>query len=297
VFSWNPADYITSEVVPDDTVAITKHNNQIAVFGYDSIEFLYDNGANQITGTPFARNQNIAHLVGCYVPHSIKSDLGVTYFLGVEQGGGDALYKITGFNIEKVSSGWADRILNSLPLGSSYSSLATIGGHTYYIVSTSTTALVYDILEKAWYIWASNLTNDVPYAYKYIISDTAGNAYGLGLSSTLGGVFALLGLSYTTDGGTGFKWEVITTPVISDFKRIFYDRLTINADNTSATATVKWTDNDYTTWSSGQSVTLGTRPVLHRLGASRKRAFSISGSSSHSVRIHGLELDYSEGAL
>ena len=100
--SWNPMDFIESEMFADPVTALARQNNQVVAFGAYGTEFFFDNGANQKTGTPLARNQNTFLQVGCPAPFAIGQSEQNCFFIGESQTGGRAVWKLDGFTATKV---------------------------------------------------------------------------------------------------------------------------------------------------------------------------------------------------
>lgn len=327
-FSWNPADYITSEMFPDDIVALARQNNQIVAFGEYGTEFFYDNGINQLTGTPLARNANTFLQVGTPSAFSIGQSEQNCFFIGVSRTGGRAVWKLDGFNPVEISTPSVERILDEegSTIVSAAGYLVRLAGHFFYVLCLSTRTLVYDIDLNFWHEWTtttqssfdsgqingddlntlalnsggiSSIFNTTDFVWRHV-TDTCScaNTGELYLLHKSNGTIGKFSVETYTDINSIIRCE-INTPII-DFgntNRKFLQRITMVGDITSDVVFVKWSDNDYQTWSSLKHLSMSNRPVLFSLGSFRRRAFNIYYTDNAPLRINGIDFVYSESDL
>ena len=327
-FSWNPSDYITSEMFPDNIVALARQNNQIVAFGEYGTEFFYDNGANQATGTPFARNQNTFLQIGTPSPYAIGQSEQSCFFVGVSRTGGRAIWKLDGFSPKEVSTPAIERVLDEegATIVSATSYLVRLAGHFFYVLCLSTRTLVYDIDLDLWHEWTTTTQSTL----------TQGQINGNSLNTLVinggssSGVFSTTEFvwRYATDtcscantgevyllhdsNGTISKFDVdkytdvdniirceINTPLLDfdSYVRKFLHRITILGDLATNVIFVKWSDDDYQSWSSLKYLSMSNRPVLHRLGSFRRRAFNVYYTDNSPLRLNGIEFQYSESDM
>ena len=327
VDSWNPADFITSEMFPDDIKTLARQNNQVVAFGEYGTEFFYDNGANQITGSPLARNQNTFLQIGTPAPNCIGQSEQHCLFIGVSLTGGRTLWKLDGFNATRVGTPAIDRILTEEGTNITNSSgfLIRTAGHFFFVICLTSRTLVYDVELDLWHEWTS--TTQSRYNTSQIdgtaIDDLAINDNGVEtIFTTTAFVWqhatdtcscannGKLYVLHESDGRVAYfdqaiyqdtdqiiRCEVNTSIIdFGSFKRKFLHRLTVLGDQASNIIFLKWTDDDYQTWSNLKSLSIADRPVFHRLGSFRRRAFNIYYTDNSPLRLDGLEFIYSEGA-
>jgi hypothetical protein len=75
-------------------------------------------------------------------------------------------------------------------------------------------------------------------------------------------------------------------------------RLVVWADRPSVSAplTLQWSDDDYSTFTSGLTLNLADElPTVRRLGRFRRRAFKLTFTQNLPFRIKGLEVDINMG--
>lgn len=327
-FSWNPADYITSEMFPDNLVALARQNNQIVAFGEYGTEFFYDNGANQPTGTPLARNANTFLQVGTPSAFSIGQSEQNCFFIGVSRTGGRAVWKLDGFNPVEISTPSIERILDEegVTIVDATGYLARLAGHFFYVLCLSTRTLVYDIDLGLWHEWTtttqsafdsgqingddlntlvingggvSGIFNTTDFVWRYA-TDTCScaNTGELYLLHKSNGTIGKFDVDAYTDINSIIRCE-INTPIL-DFgstNRKFLQRITMVGDLATNVLFVKWSDDDYQTWSNLKYLSMSNRPVLFRLGSFRRRAFNIYYTDNSPLRINGIDFVYSESDL
>jgi len=326
VDSWNPADFVTSEMFPDDIKVLARQNNQVVAFGEYGTEFFFDNGANQATGTPLARNQNTFLQVGTPAPYCIGQSEQHCFFIGVSLTGGRTVWKLDGFNAASVGTPAIDRVLTEEGTNISNSSgyLLRIAGHFFFVICLTSRTLVYDIDLNLWHEWTSTTQNrfntsqingedlnvlainDNGTASIFVTTgfvwrhgtDTCscannGKLYVLHESD---GRVAYFDQAVYQDTGQIIRAEVNTSIIdFGNFKRKFLHRVTVLGDQASNIIFLKWTDDDYQTWSNLKSLSIANRPVFHRLGSFRRRAFNVYYTDNSPLRLDGLEFIYSEG--
>jgi len=102
-----------------------------------------------------------------------------------------------------------------------------------------------------------------------------------------------------TDDGTVITTEIYTTKF--DFETMnlkSMQSLNIISDllDSGYTIQVRWSDDDYLTWSSGRSIDLTDGfPATQQLGSFRRRAFRIRHADNKPLRLEALEVTYDTG--
>lgn len=323
-FSWNPSNFITSELFPDDVKSLARQNNQIVAFGETGTEFFYNNGANQTTGTPLARNQGAFLQMGSCSPYAIGQNEKNCFFISQSQSGGRAVWKLDGFTPTKVSTAAIERVLDyeDTVINNATGYIIRLAGHFFFVICLTTRTLVYDLDENVWHEWSSSKQNTITSSqldgsaidtiavnanantdedffntteWKWTFASDIGDGtvYVLNKSS---GEIAQFSLYASMDIDQIIRCEV-NTPVLDfgSYKRKFIHRLAIVSDLATNNIFVKWSDDDYQSWSSVKIINMENRPVLHRLGQFRRRAFNIYYTDNYPLRLEGLEFIVSEG--
>ena len=102
-------DFVSAERDGDTIVAIVKHHDHIVALGVNSTEFFYHDDNPGATGSPLRRRQDIYYNIGLLDMAAFDSANDVIYFLGFGDKEGVGLYRITNFQLEKISDARFDR--------------------------------------------------------------------------------------------------------------------------------------------------------------------------------------------
>jgi len=296
--SWNSGEFISAEMFPDHVVALCRQNNQVVALGESSTEFFYD--ATNASGSPLTRNDSTAIQMGCAFPSALYQNEQSYIYVGQSDSGGRAIWQVTGFQPKKISDEFIDRILDAEtdPTNCVGFGLRTMG-HLFFLVSLPTLnrTFVYDVDEKLWHEWSSNVaSNHTMFDCSYMTDNHLGAAYLL--HNTSGAIYKLDPTTYT-DNGTAILCEITTNKYDMDtYKRKFMSCVLPVADSSPIGnyLTVRWSDDDYQTWSAQKTITLTDDfPSFARLGSFRRRAFNIRHSQPYALRLESLQVFYYEG--
>lgn len=322
-YGWSASNYITSELFPDEVTALARQNNQVVAFGQTGTEFFFDNGANQPTGTPLAKTSSAFLQMGSCAPFAIGQNERYCFFISQSQTGGRAVWRLDGFQPTKVSDEAIGRVLDAEgdDIIDATAYLLRLVGHFFYTICLKNRTLVYDIEENVWHEWTSTTQqtvtdsqingstldtkaingngiantgyNTTAWVWRYATDIGNGDVYFLHQES---GDIAKFNRTSYKDVGQIIRCEV-QTPIIDfgSYKRKFIHRLNIISDLAQNDVFVRWSDNDYQTWSLPKVINMESRPTLHRLGATRRRAFNIYYTDNYPLRIEGFEFIVEEG--
>ena len=296
VTTWDALNVIVAQVEPDAGVAIAKQLIYVVAFKQWTTEFFYD--AGQPVGSPLLPVQNAKIPMGTNSPFSIQSIDDVLYFQGISRESGTGIYVIAGLRLNKISTPAVDKYLEVYPVSGSWS--LRVFGHTYYVAKTNSgSSLVYDITQGAWYFW-----NESIYA-----TTVASNGPTIFMqASTTGSVFFYMSASVYFDQyslGAGFTKVPITCDAVTpNFDAGVRTRKTLTkmhicADqNSGGTLQIRWTDDDYKTWTPWSSVNLQQEPPqFTNLGTFRRRAFQFRHASPTPFRMRAADLSLLLGTL
>lgn len=322
-YGWSASNYITSELFPDEITALARQNNQVVAFGQTGTEFFFDNGANQPTGTPLAKTASAFLQMGSCAPFAIGQNERFCFFISQSQSGGRAAWQLDGFQPVKISDEAIGRALDAE--GSNITNatgyLLRLVGHFFYVICLTSRTLVYDIEEKKWHEWTSTqllnvtesqingtvinkfeingsavgntLYNTTAWAWKFASDIGDGEVYFL--HTTNGDIVKSDPTSYK-DAGQIIRCEIQTPSIdFGSYKRKFIHRLTVVGDLATSYLFLRWSDDDYRTWSDAKPLDMNKRPVMHRLGVTRRRAFNIYYTDDYPLRIEGFDLIVEEG--
>lgn len=294
---WAAESYLSAEMFPDVVVALARQNNQVVVFGHNSIEFFYD--AANASGSPLTRNDSTTIQMGTCAPYGIYQNEQYCAYIAQSDSGGRAVWFIEGFQPKKVSDEYIERILDA---ETDISNCRAYGlrtkGHLFYVINLVglKRTLVYDRDEKLWHEWGSNVAGvNEDFGFNCLADKSDGAVYMLHKSN---GTLQRLDPNAYTDNGTPILVELVTNRYDMDsYLRKFLFCVRIVSDRyVNNSITLYWSDDDYQTWSNGKVINLSDNyPAFQRLGQFRRRAFKITHSSDNPLRLESLECVYAEG--
>jgi Phage stabilisation protein len=289
-YSWNPINYIVAEQFPDNLRALARQNNMLVAFGDDSTEFFYD--AGNVAGSPLARNTSYTLQVGIAAPDAIYQNEKFCLFIGQSQSGGRAAWLLDGFVPKKVSDEYIERILDAN--GTNIINATGYGlrtnGHLFYIINLVNSdgetekTLVYDLEERMWHEWSG--VNCVA-----MTDDESGKAI---LQHATNGKLYYLDPDIGTDDGENILMEVFTTKYDFDtmnIKGMHSINIVSDRVGTDTTIDIRWSDDDYRTWSDWRTLNFNPRAYFCGMGSFRRRAFNIQYSGGLPARFESLEFD------
>lgn len=292
---WSASNFIAAEMWPDTSTALARQNNQVVVFGQESIEFMYDAATSD---SPLARNDGAGVEIGLAGADTVFQDEKQFIFVGQSGLGGRAVWRVEGFQPKKISYEGIERILEAE--GSSITSAKAFGvrsqGHYFYVLNLTSKTLVYDIDENMWHEWSTySGGTHTKFTYSYATDDQSGKAI---LQHNTTGKTYKLDPSVYQDGGVSILSEFWTSRLdFGNINRKFMYSLNLVGDTTTASSTIefRWSDDDYKTWSNWKSIDLVTRPYFMKLGYFRRRAFNFKHSDNTPLRLEALEFDMNIG--
>jgi len=269
----------------------------LVVFGEDSTEFFYDNA--NATGSPLSRNTSYTLQAGIAAPNAIFSQERFCVFIGQSATGGRAVWMLDGFTPKKVSDEYIEKIIDAeaASISSATGYVLRTNGHFFYVLNLTSQSrtLVYDLEERMWHEWSSNSSSThTIFNGIYATDKTNGTSFIQG--RTDGKIYVLDPAIYQ-DNSVNILAEVVTTKY--DFEtmaRKFMTSLNVVCDLISGgTLTIRWSDDDFTTWSSWKTLSLTSRPFFARLGSFRRRAFNILFTGNNPFRVEALETEVTLG--
>jgi hypothetical protein len=133
-------------------------------------------------------------------------------------------------------------------------------------------------------------------SYFNMASYTSGAGFDLVQDSTTGSIYAVDSNTYQ-DNGVPIKFRVRTTKFDGGGNKTkHFSMAEIIGDKVNATMYLRYSNDDYQTWSSYRPVDLSLqRSRLNRLGRGRRRAFDMINYDNQPIRVESLELTLDEG--
>lgn len=190
--TWNTNNFLGAEVYIDKVAFIAKHKNHLVVVGTRGTEFFYDAAVE--LGSPLARQETYSQAIGG-LPNSgqgpgytqIEDDI---YFYGKGADNLVGVYRIQDFKVEKVSTPYIDRILNTITTNvpSKLKRVIFSNRPMIYMQNISPDIdLVFDPLTQIWWeldqtadggtlAYVSNMVGDMHYAQGWITGNSVDRA-------------------------------------------------------------------------------------------------------------------------
>lgn len=298
---WTAGDFITAEMFPDPVVSLIRQTNYIVAVGSNTIEYFYN--AATFPGTPLARNSAAQHQIGTVSPESTIVAEEQVMMLGQTQLGGRSIWVIDGFKPVEIG---VEEIRTSLDAEGTNITNAKMFcvrsmGHRFLAVQLTNRTWVFDFEEKLWHEWRDySLTNK--FICDYVTDHPSGSAHMQ--DRTTGFIY-----KFTDNTAVDATGVATTSPItiqatsekidFGTMDRKFGSKFTLMCDiptDTSVTASLEWSDDDYQTWTTPRSIVLNTTmPSITQLGMFRRRAFRLTYSQAFPLRIELAKFDVNIG--
>lgn len=305
--AWTANSYLTMQSYPDGGVGVARYRNLLVGFGTRSIEFFQNTG--NATGSPLTVIPSATRRVGAYaLPGNQITILTVgdnVYWIGVNADSGrKGIYRLNGYDPQKISSPYIDKILND---AASFGQIITIYGsfqmhgmgHVAFGAGAGTSLMYcYCIDADFWWIYDSPTTK-APTAIASTVTNTADAVTKFNINGSTK-TFTGAGTTFTDDGAA-YTQTVQTEPIdMGTLKSKTWDRLRIVGDTqASGTLSISWSDDDFANFSTPVTIDLTSWDAMGDgitgLGASRRRIWKITHSANTPNRLTDIELDYTVG--
>lgn len=299
---WDPGDTAEKEGYSDNIARVYCTNEQLWLFGFDTIEVWQDTGAL----FPFQRIQGALMSIGCTAPYSVASALGILFWLW-----NGSVYYSPSLTPQRVSDYGVEVAIRS------YGNVAdaegwcyTSGGHIFYVLTFPSVkkTWVYDLSLQAWHERAY-WQNGEWQQYRGRVYAKAFNMDLVG-DPISGTIYQMDPKTYCDAGGTELRRQRICPYIQQEEKMIRHDRLTVDADTGVGLSVaagqpgydpqmvMRYSDDRGKTWSYERQASMGmigqekTRIIYKNNGSSRLgRAYEIVVSDPVPVTINGAYLE------
>ena len=294
--TWPALNYVSAWLESDAPVALHKHLSYILAIKEYYTQVFYD--AGNAVGSPLSPVPGAKINFGCIHGRTVAECGGDVMWVARTREGGITVILVSALKAMPVSTPPVERLLQAADYsGNVYSWSAKVDGHRFYGVTVvnSNLTLVYDITSRLWYQWTDPSGNYLPYAASTI--DT--NNQVVFQHESDGDLYHLQITNYQDEGVT-FPVDIYTpnwTGGTRNWKTL--SRLTIVGDQAAAsTAQLRFSDDDYQTWTDAGSVDLSIDdPFWEGLGSFKKRAFRLTHNANAPFRVESLEPIVSVGGI
>jgi len=280
-FDWPPENTSNAESWSDDGMFLCRHNNYLLAIGAKSMEFFY-NAANT-EGSAFSRVDGAMQRIGAAHKRVCGELRGTVSFFSYPS----AIYMVVETKPKRISTPAIERMLAGATLTDAWVYGHEMDGHSFYtfIFPTSNLSFTYDASSESWHqlketsgayfkiinavellgvVYGQHLTDG--YVYKFSGSQDNGSNYGV--------------LARTSYGDMGFP------------ERKRCRSLALHGDlQTGETLSIRYSDDDYTTWSTARSVTVSARGKPFAFGQFTRRAWEISYTGAYDLRLFDVDID------
>lgn len=328
--SWNALNFITAARDPDGGIYLAKHHDNLVAMGPATLEFFYD--AGNATGSPLSRRQDVTYNIGNGLAESTWEIGDRLYWVGVDAAGALEVYTLENFSPRKISVPTLDSMITQAVVKDNYTIIGSgfsAAGHDYYIMTfittpsdiTPETTLIYDDTVGLWYIWLTTI-NDITQLplVNWTKRDGVTTQFGQGqlsngdlisLNDNLNPQDTLLASLYVVDDYVvdGYVQSAAAdgTPIALTSRTGMFDggtnkykypesiRFVGDKTPSSQTLTLKWADENNSSFNTGRSQDMSINSKEHRLGRFQRRNHQIEYSGTDDIWIEGLELPLEVG--
>lgn len=292
--SWPALNFIGADATLGVGIGLARHLNYIIAFYAQGTQFYYD--AALSPGLPLAPVGNASWTTGCATGDSVVEIADMTNFIGRNAQHGRTVQQYTGLQMAQISNPYIEKILNRSTLVGVKAFGIKTAGHTFYLLTMPdiSTTLCYDLLMSEWYVWSSVVGGNEQYfvGAHYVTDGTNDLLQDL----TTGSVLKLDPTAYADASGPLSMRCVTPQYDWGSMKRKRFSAGSLIADTQSTTVQLRYSDDDYQTFSAYRTVDLSTvRKQLQRMGSSRRRAWELLHTDNAPCRVREFLLDMTVG--
>lgn len=294
-YSWSALDFASAEAYPDPIVGLARQNNFVVAFGTQSTEFFYNYArASQLTdfNSPLDRYESFVIQSGALSSDALLQAERSLLFIGDSLLGGHAIWRIDGSNAKEISTEYIEKFIDLETSASRITGYGMrIAGHMLFVMNlpTANKTFVYDLEENMWTEWQHN-GNKMPFNYFCDVDGTI-----LLQHENNGKIYKFDSLVYQDfDAPITCRLRLAKQDFETDNYKFFH-QITIIGDKPGGADVVRWSDDDYTTWSNDHSLPITDRPYYMRSGKARRRAWELEYTHNSHRRLEAIEITYSIG--
>lgn len=310
--TWSSTNVINAWGTPGQAVALRSYLNEILAFKTYSVEVFYD--AGNTVGSPLLPVQQVNIKWGLLNGDTIQKIDDQIFWIGQSQTGEIAAIGMAGFVPQVISNESINRILGNAQYGASGSCSFSMGGDKFYGVTVSQTVipdrlgieflLAYNLSSQEWSVFNTTMSTSqpIPPATSSGLA-IRGSTYSQYMIVGNGQVLRTNDALTTDQNHTPGNATQIVRSIAMDVRTDNFDMGTslrkmvsgmrVKADQKAAsTLRVRWSDDDYQTWSAWRSIDLSKSPaILPGLqGTFSKRAYEFKYDGVDPIRLSKMEL-------
>lgn len=304
--AWPALNSIKVDQTLGPGVGIHRHLSYLLAFCDRGIQFFYD--AGNPTGSPLGAVPNGTYRTGCVTGFSIAELDDVTYFMGKSSSSkGRAVFAIDGLQLTEVSNPHINKLLTGLAITNDLETAPCkaygmkAGGHSFYVLNliNANLTLVYDATYKHWHVWTSTVAGVEQFflgGHANASSDPTTAAQNYVQDYTTGAVYTISDLVYQDNSGS-IAARIVTKPYDwGTMRRKFFQGMYLLADTCASTLSVRYSDDDYTTFSTFRTIDLSRiKKFLLRIGSSRRRSWEFLHTANTPLKLYSAEVPFEVG--
>lgn len=305
----DPLEFTSIEGNPDNLVAIKVSHREVWLFGEDSIEVFYNNGAQDF---PLARIQGAFIEAGCAAPNSIAKLDNSLFWLGRDERGSGTIYRADGYTAKRISNHSLEAIIQGFStLVDATAFSYQQNGHSFYLLSfpTADRTFCYDVATGLWHERGDYSEGEFHQHRARCMIVFNGEVH---VGDRLNGNIYTFDPDVFTDNGKEQlwlrSWRALPTGKNS-LKRLIHHQLQLDCEvgvglnsgqGEEASVILRWSDDGGKTFGNPHIKSMGrigkfiNKVVWKRLGMSRDRVYEVSGSDPVKIIIMGAELQATE---
>jgi len=292
---WSALNFIGTDQALGQGVVLFRHLNYAMAFCSKGTQGFYDNN-NPPPGSPLSPAGNASYKLGCASGDSVVTMDDKTIFLSQGGSRGRTVRMLTGLSMADLSTPFVEKVLNRSNLSLVRALAFKYTGHNFYclLLGDLNITLVLDLTMQEWYVWTGyNGSVESYWPYSFYVTDGM-NDY---LLHTTAGHVDLLSSSTYSDVSGAIQCRIRTLPYDGgSTKEKFFSALTLVGDTASTTVSVRYSDDDYQSYSTFRTVDMSSmRKQLRSLGRSRRRAFELLHTDNTPLRLEAFEFDINLG--
>lgn len=306
--TFDPLDVSTAEGSPDNLQGLISDVENLYLFGTESLEVFYDSGDT----FPFVRQQGANLPVGCAARFTIAKFSGGIAWLGQDNRGRGIVYKIQGYQFQRISTHAIEKVISGLgDLSKARAWVYQYGGHEFYCLNIpgAESTWCFDARTNLWHERATLSQGSLS---RYRI-DCHAFAYNTNVGGDYlnGNLYAIDPSAYSDNGDP--LPRIRTAPHIAkDSNRISHHRFLLDMETGVGTdginqgndpqAMLQWSNDRGHTWSNEKWASIGkigkrlTRVQWNRLGQARDRVYKLVITDPVKVTLLGADILVDEEA-
>jgi hypothetical protein len=288
---WTALNFIGTDQSLGLGVRLFRHLNYCFAFNDLGLQAFYDN-ANPPPGSPLSPAGNATYLIGCASGASVVSLDDLAIFMSKSKQRGRSISALQGLSLVQISTPFIDKILNRSNLSSVQAFGVKIEGHSFYVLTLLdlNLTLVCDLIAKDWAYWTTTVgATEGYFQFAFYLSN---GTTDLLQHATTGSIYRLDPTIYQ-DASVNITCRVRTAPYDGQTALTkFFTALNLIGSQVYSTVAVRYSNDDYRTWSDYRDVDMNSeRKQLRSIGSARRRAFDVMHTANTPLRLEAIDFE------